>query len=78
MNVWQVLAGAGQDVDECSICGEPGEFAVDPELRESEAAVLRTTLFFSPRYEERLLMPIRCVVSTLLLSSTLSADSSIC
>lgn len=58
----QVLAAAGEDVEECSICGEPGEFAIDPESQTSESMLLRATFNFTVHVAERRLVASKCVV----------------
>ena len=58
----QILAAAGEDVQECSICSEPGEFAIDPEHQGSESTLLRPTFCFSVVIAQKLLIPTKCVV----------------
>ena len=58
----QVLAAAGDDVTECAICSEPGEFAIDTDSQQSESALLRTTIFFRVVVEKNMLFPTKCVV----------------
>ena len=57
----QVLAAAADDVEECGICGEAGEVALDPDEEPSGALLLRFTLLLRMRFEDRALLATRAL-----------------
>ena len=61
-SITQVLAAAGEEVEDCSICGEPGEIVIDPEAQDSEAVALRVMLVCRLQFLDKTLLPTKCQV----------------
>ena len=61
-SVIQVLAAAGEEVEDCSVCGEPGEVVIDPEAQDSEAVALRVMLVCRLLFLDKTLLPTKCQV----------------
>ena len=71
----QVLAAAGEDIDECNACGEPGEVALAPENDQPESQLLRPIFVFTPSYSQGQLIPKACKAGTNLCAIVTYADA---